>query len=371
MSIITYQLPEGVPPLTQYYIYLTAGCNLACRHCWISPTYQPNGGSGGHLDFGLFRIAIDDGIPLGLGSVKLTGGEPLLHPDFKKIVDYIAEKELNLTIETNGTLLTDDLALYLKTNGSLRHISISLDGATASTHDRFRGVKGSFEKAINGIRALSAVGYHPQIIMSLHQGNFHEIEALIHIAEELGAGSVKFNLIQSTGRGEKMSQQGQTLEIKNLVELGNWIENDLQKKVSIGLYYSWPMAFYSINHLLTSPSETCGIFNILGILASGQLAMCGIGVEDPELCYGTLGKDKLFDIWCNHPTLKSLRLELPKNLKGVCGSCLFKNQCLGCCVAQNYHQAHSLDEPFWFCAAASEANLYPLSRLKEGSKVPE
>src|SRR5215471_13831294 len=63
-----------VPPLRTFYLYLTAGCNLACRHCWISPRYQANGGTGGHLDLTLLERAIVEAKPLGLQSVKLTGG---------------------------------------------------------------------------------------------------------------------------------------------------------------------------------------------------------------------------------------------------------------------------------------------------------
>jgi SynChlorMet cassette radical SAM/SPASM protein ScmF len=194
-------LPEGVPPLTQYYVYLTGGCNLACQHCWISPTYQAHGGSGGHLDYNLFALAIDEGLPLGLQSIKLTGGEPLLHPDFLRIIDLIKEKELGLTIETNGTLMTNDLANYLKDQSTLSHISVSLDGSTDVTHDRFRGVKGSFEKSLQGIRYLVQAGYHPQIIMSLHAKNVDEIETLVLLAENLGlsnpldVGKVWINII--------------------------------------------------------------------------------------------------------------------------------------------------------------------------------
>jgi SynChlorMet cassette radical SAM/SPASM protein ScmF len=194
------ELPEGVPHLNSYYVYMTGGCNLACQHCWIAPTYQANGGTGGHLDYELFVIAIEEGLSLGLSHVKLTGGEPLLHPDFVRFVNLIKEKDLGLTIETNGTLMTEPLAHYLKEKSTLGHISVSLDGATAATHDPFRGVKGSFEKAVQGIRYLVEVGHHPQIIMSIHAGNVNDVEALVHLAEKLGASSVKFNLVQPSGR---------------------------------------------------------------------------------------------------------------------------------------------------------------------------
>lgn len=356
------ELSQGIPPLAQYYVYLTGGCNLACQHCWIAPTYQAHGDTGGHLDYDLFALAIEEGLPLGLSNVKLTGGEPLLHPDFIRIVDLLQEKELGLTIETNGTLMTESLAHYLKEKSTLRHISVSLDGATAVTHDPFRGVKGSFERAVQGIRYLVTAGFRPQVIMSIHAGNVDEIEDLAQMAESLGAGSVKFNLVQSIGRGEAMTKRGQVLDIHRLIELGKWVESDLQKRISIPLHYSWPMAFTPLKRLLNNGNGTCGIHNILGILASGKMAMCGIGVETPKLCYGMLGIDKVSDIWHTHPTLVELRQSLPRNLEGICGECIFRVQCLGNCVADNFHQYGQLTAAHWFCQQAIQENLFPIER---------
>lgn len=359
------ELPEGVPLLAQYYIYLTAGCNLACRHCWLTPMFQPDGSTGGHLDFELFKLAIDEGRPLGLKNVKLTGGEPLLHPDFMRMIDYLREKDVRLTIETNGTLLTPEIARYLKDKSTLDHIAISMDGATAEIHDAFRGVLGSFTRANFGLRNLVKVGFHPQIIMSLHSGNIDEIEALVRMAESSGVGSVKFNLIQPTGRGETMTEQGQSLNIRKLIELGKWVEKDLQKRSSVFLHFSWPMAFYGLKQLMNHGSGSCGIFNVLGILSTGQMAMCGIGMEIPELLYGKLGIDRVADIWQYAPTLQALRQDLPAKLEGICANCIMKLRCLGSCVACNYHDAHRLTAPFWFCQQAYEKELFPSSRLHQ------
>jgi SynChlorMet cassette radical SAM/SPASM protein ScmF len=359
------QLPEGIPPLNTYYVYLTGGCNLACRHCWISPSYEANGGTGGHLAYDLFALAIEEGLPLGLRDVKLTGGEPLLHPDFVRIVDFLREKELGLTIETNGTLLTDSLAHYLREKSTLGFISVSLDGACAETHDSLRGVKGSFEQALRGIRYLVDVGYSPQVIMSIHAGNAGEMEALVKLAESLRAGSVKFNLIQPTGRGRKMNERGQTLDIERLIGLGKWVDGDLQRKSSLRLFYSWPLAFYRVNKLLTFDSYTCNIHNILGILHTGQLSMCGIGVEVEELCYGVLGEDRVADIWNSNPILLDLRKQIPGCLSGVCSECILRTSCLGTCIAHNYNLSGQLTSPYWFCQEASEQGFFPLTRFRK------
>jgi SynChlorMet cassette radical SAM/SPASM protein ScmF len=357
-------LPDGVPPLLQYYVYLTAGCNLACQHCWLSPVYQPYGTTGGHLDYDLFKLALEEGIPLGLRSVKLTGGEPLLHPDFLRIIDLIKEMNLNAYIETNATLMTPEIATHLKENSTVNFISVSLDGAKSETHDSFRGVKGSYNKAVAGLKMLTDVGYHPQVIMSLHNGNVNEIEELVHLAEGWGAGSVKFNLVQPTGRGEIMSDKGQVLNITQLVSIGKWVEGNLQHKVKIPLYYSWPIIFYSLERLLNQGNGCCTIFNILGILSNGSLAMCGIGMEIPELTYGYLGKDHVLDVWGKNLILNNMRLDLPEKFEGVCGECIFKFICLGSCIAENYHQSHNLQSPFWFCQEAQLAGIIPQQRLK-------
>jgi SynChlorMet cassette radical SAM/SPASM protein ScmF len=368
MTVDRVELPAGVPALNTYYAYLTSGCNLACQHCWLSPAYQPEGGTGGHLDFDLFTQAIEEGLPLGLSSVKLTGGEPLLHPDFVKIVDLLQQKQLGLTIETNGTLMTRELAFYLKEHSTLGHISVSVDGASAATHDPFRGVKGSFERAVQGTGWLVEAGFRPQVIMSLHAGNVEEIEALVRLAEGLGAGSVKFNLIQPTGRGERLTERGKVLDMARLIEIGRWVEGELQKRSGLALFYSWPMAFQGLRRLGRDGSDSCGIFGILGVLASGLYAMCGIGVQIPELSYGLIGQDRLAEVWAEHPMLVQLRESLPAQLEGVCAECLFQAQCLGSCVAENYHQTRRLTAAYWFCAQAAEAGLFPLARLRNDAR---
>jgi len=101
-------------PLTHIYFYLTGGCNLCCRHCWITPKYQSEGTSFPSLDFDLFRSIVEQGKSLGLEGVKLTGGEPLLHPEIHRIPDYVRKSELPLSVETNGTLCTPEIAAEIK-----------------------------------------------------------------------------------------------------------------------------------------------------------------------------------------------------------------------------------------------------------------
>ena len=347
--------------LTQLYLYLTEGCNLACRHCWLAPKYDALGIKYPVLDVDLMRKIFKEALPLGLQAVKLTGGEPLLHPEIESILDIIKEENLRLTIETNGLLCTKELAAKIARHEKA-FVSVSMDGATAETHEWVRGVKGSFVAACNAVGNLAEAGLRPQIIFSVMRHNVAEISEIIGLGEQLGAKSIKFNIIQPTARGEVLHGQDETLSLKELIDLGKKVEFELQKTTELQLYYDYPVAFRPLSRL-NKNWGTCGIKNILGVLATGKYALCGIGEQIPELVFGVAGKDSLETIWNSHPALLKIREDIPLKLKGICSRCLLKSKCLGSCVAQNYYRSKDLTAPFWFCEMAEKEGLFPASRL--------
>jgi MoaA/NifB/PqqE/SkfB family radical SAM enzyme len=81
-------------PLKMVYFYLTNDCNLRCRHCWISPRYNSGPVSLSSLPFDLYKKIIKEAKPLGLNAVKLTGGEPLLHPQISDIIDFTLQEDI-------------------------------------------------------------------------------------------------------------------------------------------------------------------------------------------------------------------------------------------------------------------------------------
>jgi SynChlorMet cassette radical SAM/SPASM protein ScmF len=353
------------PPLAHLYFYITQGCNLKCRHCWISPRYMASGEKAPCLDFGLFQSIIEQAKPLGLQAVKLTGGEPLLHPEIERMLDHIREQSLRLTVETNGVLCTPQIAAAIaRCNG---RVSVSLDGAEAPTHEWVRGIPGCFEAALQGLVNLVQAGCRPQVIMSLMRHNAQEMEALVRLAEEKGAASVKFNLVQPTERGEGLHQSGETLSVAELIELGKWVETTLSATTSMRLFYDYPEAFHPLGSMFGERGNgcsRCGIMHILGVLADGSYALCGIGESVEELIFGHAARDALAVVWANSPVLQQIRNGLPARLEGVCADCLMKHLCLGTCLAQNYYAGGSFWAPFWFCQQAYDGGLFPISRLK-------
>ncbi len=352
--------------LNTFYVYLTRGCNMKCRHCWLGPKYDEKGLSYPVLDPDLFRTAIAQAKPLGLSSVKLTGGESLLHPKIKEILAIIKEEKLRLNVETNGALCTPELARALKESYENVFVSVSLDSIDAPVHEWVRGVPGSFERTVQGIKNLTDAGISPQIIMTIMKKNVEQMEPMVRLAEKLGAESVKFNLLQPSERGKAMHQSGETLSIEDLVEKGKWTEKHLRLSTSLRIDYSHPMAFRSLGRLFgKNDSGTCGIFGILGLLADGSYALCGIGETVEDMVFGNAATDNLETVWNNSRMLQSIRAGLPEKLEGVCANCLHKTRCLGSCIAQNYYATGSLWAPFWYCEAAQTAGLFPQSRLRQ------
>ncbi len=352
-------------PLNQIYFYLTEGCNLRCRHCWIAPKYQSGDNSYPVLDLDLFMSIIEQAKHLGLTGVKLTGGEPLLHPQIKEILEYIRTEDLRLTVETNGVLCTPELASKMAECKNT-FVSVSLDGVDAGTHEWVRGVTGCFEEAMEGIRSLVEVGFRPQIIMSLMRHNKDQMEQIVRLAESVGAGSVKFNVVQPTARGEKLHESGEALNIEELVELGKWVEDTLSAKTNTSIYHSHPMAFRPLGKMFGANGDgcsVCGVLGILGVLADGSYALCGIGETVPDLIFGHATENSLGDIWNNTPVLLELRRGLPHGLKGICGDCLMKEMCLGSCIAQNYYRNQTIWAPNWYCQVAHDRGLFPDSRI--------
>ena len=351
--------------LNTIYFYLTQGCNLRCRHCWTAPKYQGGRSSYPSLSWELFRLIIKQAKPLGLSGVKLTGGEPLLHPQIHKILEEIRVHDLRLTVETNGLLCTEGLAQKMAACKN-PFVAVSLDAADAETHEWVRGVSGSFEAAKEGLRNLVEADLRPQVIMTLMAGNKDQMEAVVHLAELLGCGSVKFNILQPIARGERMHEEGQTLGIEELVEVGEWVENVLSSSTNLRLYYSHPLAFRPLSKMFRDKGDgcgVCGILGILGVLADGSYALCGIGETVPELILGHAAKDDLEDVWDNAPVLRQLRQGLPQRLEGICGQCLMQSRCLGNCIAENYYRSQSLWAPFWFCEETDKRGLFPKSRI--------
>lgn len=355
-----------MPALSTVYLYLTNHCNLNCRHCWINPCFTNQKKEKG-MESKLLIDILEQSFALGMRSLKITGGEPLLYDAFTQLLEYLRQKKsgLFLHMETNGILIDKKMAAALKEAG-MKFISLSIDGDNPDTHDRMRGSPGSFQKAWQAAREIARQGIPLQIITAVYRGNINQLENIAMMAGEIKAESIKANIVTAMGRGANMSEGNELLSIEEILELNRKIEGEYRKSFKLRFYSSVPVAFRSLKRMLEEKTNFCGIKELLGVLATGKISICGIGEEIEELILGDARIDTIKDIWLKNPILQILRNDLPVKLEGVCKICLFKNRCLGHCVAQSYSRTSSLTASFWLCQEAYARNLFPKSRLLPG-----
>jgi MoaA/NifB/PqqE/SkfB family radical SAM enzyme len=142
---------ECVAMIQLQYNYL---CNMRCKHCSIE-RLKNNPGKNQLTVPDVKRIA-DQADAIGLGSICITGGEPLMFPDLKEVMEAIGPERFVISMDTNGWLLTEEKVKWLAANG-LDRIHLSMDGL-AENHAKFRKTKGSWERNLKAIEYCKAYG---------------------------------------------------------------------------------------------------------------------------------------------------------------------------------------------------------------------
>jgi len=182
----------GLLPPRALTVAITSACNLSCEHCWVECSLT--GISTTTVPLNALQQLVRQFIALGGDELCLTGGEPMTHPDWLELVLFCCHQpELRcLLIQTNATLLDVGTAKNLA-NNNLGKLSfqVSLDGCSATTHDLIRG-PGSLQRAMQGLQALVAAGFGPRTAIAFTEmrHNFHEIQQLLEIAEQLDLAEV-------------------------------------------------------------------------------------------------------------------------------------------------------------------------------------
>lgn len=161
-------------------------CNMNCDMCYIrlSRTEMEKKGR--------MRTA-DEWISMGEEMERagvlfllLTGGEPLLFPDFRRLYLSLRERGIILTVNTNGTLIDADWAAFFGENKP-RRINIKLYGADDRAYEMLCHYPGGFEKTVQGIRLLKERGVDVKINGSVTKSNRNDMEKIYAIGRELGA----------------------------------------------------------------------------------------------------------------------------------------------------------------------------------------
>jgi radical SAM protein with 4Fe4S-binding SPASM domain len=164
----------------QVGIELTYRCNLRCTHCYVDLTESDE------LSTEEWKEIIDQLKAAGTASLIFTGGEIMVRHDILDILTYARDTGFFISILTNCTMLTPDIARSIAKIKVLK-ISTSLHGATAATHESVTMVPGSFEKTLEGISYLVDAGLLPIVQTVVMENNAAEISLIKKLVADLGA----------------------------------------------------------------------------------------------------------------------------------------------------------------------------------------
>jgi AdoMet-dependent heme synthase len=297
---------------------LTKACNLNCQHCRASATPVPDPSELSTVEgFTLLEELVKGGTRM----VILSGGEALFRKDVFEIASRGTSLGLRMTLATNGSLVTSQIARQIRDSGIVR-VSVSLDAARPDVHDAFRGLSGSFDMAMSAIRTLIAEGISVQVNSTVAAVNISQMELFPAFIREIGAMAWHVFFLVPTGRGEQVAPA----RLKQYREMLDAFQ-EVSKRAEIECKATCAPQYYRMLSERDGSSPTKGCLAGTGfgfVSATGIVQPCGF----LQIACGDIRKAPIADIWNNSETLTLLRDE--GRLKGACGSCSFKSVCGGC-----------------------------------------
>lgn len=254
----------------------------------------------------------------------LSGGEPLLRNDIFELAKYGTKKGLKVTMGTNGTLITDDVAKQLLDSG-IRTIAVSVDSDSSTFHDEFRGINGAWQKTMDGIIACLRNGVNVQFNITVTQQNFENLENIFSMAENFGVKNAHLFFLVSTGRGKNVKDVTPEIYEGVLNYVFQWnSQHQLKVKPTCAPQFMRIAKQLNIKNLHYSRGCIAGI-SYCRITPDGSVTPC------PYLpvSVGNVKDTSFNDIWFNSETLSALR-KYETNLHGKCGKCEYQTICGGC-----------------------------------------
>lgn len=290
----------------------TAACNLACSYCRAAASQEPDPDELSSEEALSFLESIAPLKPM----LILSGGEPLLRPDIFILARKAASLGMRVSLASNGTLITPQVADEIILSGISR-VSISLDAANPKEHDEMRG-QGSFERALQGIACLQGrIDF--QINHTITGRRKSNIPAMFHLAEEMGARALHFFFLVATGRGKEEEQLSGEEQEKVLQEI------DLARaKSSLEVQVTCAPQYARLSKQRKRRGGGClAGRSFIFVSRKGDVYPCGY----LPIKAGSIRERDFKEIWDSSPELLALR---ERSLKGKCGSCRYMEICGGC-----------------------------------------
>ncbi len=319
---------------------VTRQCNLNCIHCYARARHTP---TEDELTLEEGRHLMDDLARFGVPVLLFSGGEPLARKDLPDLAAYAVEKGMRAVISTNGTLITRETARILKEIG-LSYVGISLDGME-TVNDRFRGVAGAFQMALEGIRNCQETGIKVGLRFTINKFNAKEIQKIFALLETKDIPRVCFYHLVYAGRGSKLVEEDLSHEqSREAVDLILDLTRDLHQRgkpkevLTVDNHADGPYLYLRL--LKENPSRAAEVLELLK-MNEGNNSGRGIGciswngdVHADQFwrhhSFGNVKERPFSEIWSDlsDPLMKKLK-EKKNHVKGRCARCRWLDICAG------------------------------------------
>jgi MoaA/NifB/PqqE/SkfB family radical SAM enzyme len=262
---------------------VTTRCNLRCKTCNI---YEHSSKPEEELSINEMKPIIRQAYFWGIPTLSILGGEPLLRSDIIPLIEYAKKFGMEVQITTNATLITKELADKLVDLG-VDSVSMSLDGSTAELHDKIRGIKGTFSRAVHGIKTLVYAKQHKKskkpwvsVGFTLENENCSDLNNFLKFAKRIGVNSITYMPYVQDISNMKLKSDSDLLWIP--AEKIGKLKSDLKKIDSFDLkdFVYKPKSFYLIPSYFQrelKPHEwKCFVgFMRFNVAPDGNVMMCG------------------------------------------------------------------------------------------------
>ena len=366
MTIKLMKTPRSVD------LAITNRCNLRCTYC---SHFTGAGDVGQDLPKDEWLQFFEELNRCAVMNVTLQGGEPFCRKDLQELIEGIVSNRMRFNILSNGTLITDEMAIFLASTGRCDSVQVSIDGSIPTTHDACRG-EGNFMRAMQGIKSLQTYKIPVPVRVTIHRQNVRDLENVTKLLlEDTNLPSFSTNAASYMGLCRQNAEQVQlnaaerTLAMETLLRLTKIYNGRISATAGpLAEGRDWLKMVKALREGQESIngrgylSGCNGPMNTLAVRADGVMVPCG---QMSHIELGRINKDSLQMVWQEHPELKRLRErhKIPLNNFEFCEGCDYLPYCTGNCPALAYTILGIEDHP------SPDACLKRF--LEAGGRLPE
>ena len=309
--------PDPLSAPLRLVIDLTGRCNLRCAYCCFFS--NPDESSRADMPVDRWVDLIDDAGRCGVLQLILRGGEALLSPAFRPVVESAVRNRMRFSFLTNGKLFTEDTARWIAATGRCDMVKISLDGPE-DVHDPVRG-RGSHAAALRAMEIARAAGLKLKVTCAVHRFNWRRLPEIVsYMVDELKLSNVSFSAVTYCEASEYMLSEA---DFRGAVDmLCRHARPEMSGGGMVGGIRRW--------RAMLKGTAACGecrlLYSRMGVLPDGSFVPC---VTLSGVLLGRAGRESVAEAWAALKARPELgRREYPDP---GCASCRYSQVCRGVC----------------------------------------